>query len=459
MIRALFFLVFITLVAAAAIWFADRPGAVSVDWLGWRIETSVGVLAAAVVVLGLVIAVLARIWGWLLRGPRAWRRFRAERRRRKGYDALTRGMVAVAAGDPAEAARQARRAEDLLEQPPLTLLLSAQAAQLSGDDAAARRYFEMMRSRPETEFMALRGLLNLANREDDRAGALTLARRAHEIEPGAAWVIETLFDLETRAGDWNRADRLLRDAARHNVFRGAGLARRRAIVAYELGRRKAGAEGERLLRRAHDYDAAFVPASMVLAARMIADGRVRPAARILEQAWRILPQAPIAALYLQTIDDTDPLKRLKRVEHFVANNGEQPESHLLVAQAALEASLWGHARRHLDLIPDEAVTRTVCRAHAELEEAEHGDAGKVRFWLDRAADARLDPTWVCDKCGAAHAIWEAICSRCGAFDGAVWRSPTHTTGILSGSSAAAGGAEKAGRAIAKDLSVSGPAAP
>ena len=52
-------------------------------------------------------------------------------KRRRGYKALSQGMVAVAAGDAGEAARLARRADGLLNDPPLTLLLSAQAAHSS----------------------------------------------------------------------------------------------------------------------------------------------------------------------------------------------------------------------------------------------------------------------------------------------------------------------------------------
>ena len=43
-------------VGYAASWLADRPGAISLEWLGFRIETSVGVLAAA----------LAPLWAFLL---------------------------------------------------------------------------------------------------------------------------------------------------------------------------------------------------------------------------------------------------------------------------------------------------------------------------------------------------------------------------------------------------------
>src|SRR5690606_26575928 len=74
--------------------------------------------------------------------------FLETRRRRKGFLALSRGMVAVAAGDAAEARRHAGRARKLLDETPLTLLLAAQAAQLDGEEGAATRYFEAMLNAP-----------------------------------------------------------------------------------------------------------------------------------------------------------------------------------------------------------------------------------------------------------------------------------------------------------------------
>src|SRR5262249_57792128 len=96
-----------------------------------------------------------------LRGgcPRRCARGGADNRRRKAYRALTQGMVAVAAGDAGEARRQAKLAGTLLNDPPLTLLLAAQAAQLDGDERAAEKYFRAMLDRPETAFLGLRGLL------------------------------------------------------------------------------------------------------------------------------------------------------------------------------------------------------------------------------------------------------------------------------------------------------------
>jgi HemY protein len=144
--------------------------------------------------------------------PRAFVRARRARTREKGYRALTQGLVAVAAGDPASAKRFAKKADVLLNEPPLTLLLSAQAAQLGGDEGAAERYFRTMLANPQTAFLGVRGLLMQAVRRGDHGEALLLSRRAQEIQPRTPWVLATRFDLEARAGNWSTAEAVLREA-------------------------------------------------------------------------------------------------------------------------------------------------------------------------------------------------------------------------------------------------------
>src|SRR5205085_12292096 len=54
-----------------------------------------------------------------------------------------------------------------LPREPLTALLRAQTAQLRGDRDAARRSFEAMLDRPETELLGLRGLFLEAHRSNE----------------------------------------------------------------------------------------------------------------------------------------------------------------------------------------------------------------------------------------------------------------------------------------------------
>ena len=116
--RAVLALILVAAAGAGAAFFADHPGRVEIVWQGWQVDTSVGVLVGAVALVVLVVSGLALCAAALYRWPQNLRRRRAARRRRAGEAALTGGLVALAAGHPAEAQRAARRAETLLAEAP-----------------------------------------------------------------------------------------------------------------------------------------------------------------------------------------------------------------------------------------------------------------------------------------------------------------------------------------------------
>lgn len=437
-LRALLYLAVVAAVSVGAAWFAQTPGAVTIDWRGWRIDTSLGVLAGAVLILAVVTALLYRLWRALRRTPGSFGRVRRDRRRGRGYQALSRGLVAVAAGDPEEARRQARLADSLLEDPPLTLLLSAQAAQIEGDEDAARAYFTRMLERPETAFLGLRGLLVQAERAGDDAAALALARRARKLRPKTHWVLTALFDKEAAAGNWGEAEAALKQAVKHKTMPAGEATRARAAVLLQRAL-AAEAEGEaagalKFSRRANEADPDFLPATVDLTTRLVAAGRMRAAAAVIERAWPRAPHPELARLHGQAVRADDALRRLQALETLRARRPDHIESHLALARAALDARLWGEARRHLDAAAATLAATTMaaageppparlCRLRAEVEEAEHGNTEAARRWLAEAAEAPPDPGWVCDRCGAAAPAWNAICGHCGAFGKIDWRTP------------------------------------
>jgi HemY protein len=463
--RLLFGLLVVAALVAAAVFFADHPGRVEILWRGWQIETTVGVLTAVAALAALAAGLAIRVLRLIVGSPKALVRRRRERRRRAGYRALTRGMVAVAAGDPREAQRCARKAETLSADPPLTLLLSAQAAQLDGDEAAAKKYFTAMLDRPETEFLGLRGLLNQALREGDRDAALRLAERARELRPNAGWVSLSLLDLEARDGRWAQARATIAHAAKQRIIDPDRARHHRGVVLYELGRAALG-NGDR--RRALSLAAearALTPDLAAPAAHyarlLLEDGRARAAAKAVERAWRTAPQAELAEVYRAIHAAETPLARVKSFERLAAESPAARESHLALAEAALDAQLWGEAHRHLEraltapppgrgnadgasiAVAAGVPTPRICVLTARLEEAEPGDHRSNREWLDRAAAAMPDPCWVCADCGGASPVWRSLCPHCGAFDTLGWRTPAH------------GGPVEAGQAVA-DLAAPAP---
>ena len=444
--RVLLFGLKFAVVLLIAAWLADWPGRVLAELPGYRLDlgfavlewpdlyldTPVGVLVLALAGFAILAAFGHRFWRFLRRAPRELNESVKAGRRRRGYQALTQGMVAVAAGEREEAARWARKAGALLDEPPLTMLLSAQAAQLNGDEAAARRYFTAMLDNQETRFLGLRGLLTQALREGEHGRALELVREAHGLRPRTPWVLQSLFDLTQRGGDLEAAESALREALRAKTLPRAEATRKRAVVLVEraLAARGVGEAATAIgqAREAHKLAPDLIPASALLAELLLDGGELRKAAKILEEAWARAPHPDLARLYLRARPNDDSLERLKTLGKLAARHPDHAESHLERGRAALQARLWGEARRHLEAAAgpgglDGNPREAVCRLMAELEEAERADIEAARAWLGRAATAPPDPAWVCGSCGARAASWCPRCGNCESFDALAWTAP------------------------------------
>jgi HemY protein len=438
--RWLWFLIKVGVVGVAALWIADRPGRVSFLWLGYRVETSMGVLLAALVILLGIALLLHRLWRLVWRTPRDLARLNQERKRQQGYRALSQGMAAVAAGDAGEAHRQARLANKLLKDPPLILLLAAQTAQLGGDENAARRYFTAMLEKPETSFLGLRGLLMQALKAGDKAEALTLARRAYDERPSTPWAVTTLLDLQLEGGRWNETRPLLQQAVKLKALPEAKAKRIRAVVAAERARVEPIASGLDAAREAVKLAPELVPARARLAELLTHAGRTKEATKAIEQGWALMPHPLLAAAYAGLIPGEDALGRYRRFLRLAEIAPRHRESLLAEGECAIATELWSEARKHLELaasLEGERPSARLCRLMVRLEESPSGEAGAARRWLIAAAEADPDPAWPCGRCGSLSQTWQADCPHCRAFDSLTWQTPQRAaTATLIGPAAA-----------------------
>ncbi|HEV7909604.1 MAG TPA: heme biosynthesis HemY N-terminal domain-containing protein, partial [Methylocella sp.] len=181
MFRVLFFFVVLLILALGDAWLVERPGEITLSWQGYRIETSF--LVGLGVLLAVVTAFVA-IWSILrysFRLPPAMSVANRARRRERGYAALSRGIVAVGMGDARLASKAAAEVQRLLPNEPLALLLTAEAAQLTGDHRAVEAAFTEMTRRDHTRLLGLRGLHAHAHRRGDLELAHHFASTAHDI--------------------------------------------------------------------------------------------------------------------------------------------------------------------------------------------------------------------------------------------------------------------------------------
>ena len=70
--RLLLFIVTVVVAAAAMAWVADKPGTLTLTWLGYEIETSIMIAGLAISVLTLILMLAWSFARYLLSRPAVW---------------------------------------------------------------------------------------------------------------------------------------------------------------------------------------------------------------------------------------------------------------------------------------------------------------------------------------------------------------------------------------------------
>jgi HemY protein len=381
-------------------------------------------IALLVLIVGVLLIVgLSWFIRELIRSPwrirYGWRRRNEER----GREAVSQGLLAVAAGDLRAADRATSEAARRIPDLPLTRLLRAQTAQLKGDRLAARAVFQEMTEHPQTRIAGLRGLHMEAEREGEHQAAHQIAEQAREEAPSAPWATRALLRHQTAASDWDGALHTLSRAADARILDKRTARRLRAVLL--LAKARDGEEGSPDTARAaaieaHDLAPDLVPAVVVAARLLGRQGDIRRATRMLEATWKTGPHPDVAEAYMHVRAGDSANDRLKRAETLLKLRNQDEGRHA-VARAAIDAREFARARDVLRPVLTERPTRKALILMSELEEAESGDSGRARGWLARAVHAPRDPAWTAD--GMVLEDWAPASPVSGRLDTVEWKVP------------------------------------
>ena len=435
--------ILVLLAALLASWLGAQPGMLAFEWLGWQVEMRTSLAVALLVVLALLLLFVDRLFRGLLGLPAWFGRNLARRRTESGHRALALGLMAVSAGEPDEARRQASRAQRLLAAPQLTDLLSAQAAHLSGDHQAADRYFTSLTRDKDTAFLGHVGLARLALEKDDPDAALAAARTALDIRPKSALAARQVMILEAERGNWAAALPALSvvmSAGDADDETGMLLSRQKAALSYLEALDDSAGSDTSLRRRARIGKAqdalavmpGFWPAALLLADLHEQAGSPKKAVKPLETAFQNMPHESLA-MRLRTLWGVNEVTAAGRLMRLIPDDGAlAAEGRRVVAAVALENGLVGEARRLIDEIDpamrDAAAWRLVARLAAE---GEAPDGAAENDALREAGEAPRPRRWQCTSCQLVHEAWQPHCGGCAGFATLEWRRPDGITPLIS----------------------------
>ncbi|MEO0937355.1 MAG: heme biosynthesis HemY N-terminal domain-containing protein [Pseudomonadota bacterium] len=377
-----------------------------------------------------LMGLLVATWRFMNGDETAISRYFARNRQAKGFNALAEGMMALASGEGRLAMSKAAKADKYLDRPELTLLLTAQAAEVAGDRKTAEVTYRKLVEDPKTRFVGVRGILKQKLAEGDTETAMQLAQKAFALKPAHTETGDTLLQLQAQSEDWKGARDTLNTKLKQGDLPRDVHRRRDAVLALsEAWQFMADGDEE----KAHDAAIAanklspdFVPAAALAARAHTARGNARAATKVIKAAWAKGPHPDLAAAFAEIQPDETADARMKRFAVLTKQHANDAETRMLLAELHIAAEDFPGARRALGDLMETDPTMRSATLMAAIERGEGADDQVVKAWLARALTLPRGPQWICELSGRIYAQWQPVCDTSGGFDTLTWKRPPET---------------------------------
>jgi HemY protein len=393
---ALLMLVFV--VGALLSWqvFTSDPGVVHFEWLGWQGDTSALFALLALVALIAVALPILRLVMFLMDAPGRIGKMSERARIRRGQEALALGLIAAEAGEFEDARKHADKAENLIDEPRLALLLQARSAEVGGDTAGAERAYSGMLAHEDTEVLGRKGLMAAALKRGDRMSARAHAEAALKASKTATWPFQYAFDLAVQAADWENALEALELGEKRKQLEDKVAKRRRAVLmcaqAARLERERHPDKAADMAQKAFRIAPQFAPAAALAARLLVGEGKHERAASIIEDAWENAPHPALAHAYRDLVPGESDGARATRMEALANKRRDQRESKLILAELAMDRGDWGAAQTLLEDAYRENPSSRIAMLFAQVARG-RGDENGARDWLAQGAAAPREADW------------------------------------------------------------------
>lgn len=435
MFHALWFFIKVAFVSTGAIWLATRPGDVTINVMDYNITMQAGFFFIALAGFLFVSLFLLRFIRSVLFLPKTIATYRAADRRKKSFRALTRGLVAVAAGDAKKATYYSKHTQGLWPDiNGLSLLLEAQAAKLRGEDGFAQNRYEHLLKDKEAAFLGVRGLLKTALDQDDFARALDFARQAEKQHPKKPWVIKCVYELEIKNRLWPDALRTNHKAEKFKVYeKDKIISDRVAIFLYQHDKALRAGDDKRALsevEKAYKLDEGFVPSVTRYVNLLLKNNKTKKSAAIIEKAWKKNTHPDLADLWTRLAPSSkgkdvtkDMTRTMQWFEKLISFNPQCAEAYITAAHASMDMGHWGEAKAYLVTAEKLYPSARLYRLQAIVEQHSTQNDDSIHRLMERAADALPDKAWICQETGMIYDEWQAIAKPHGGFNTIRWDVP------------------------------------
>ena len=411
------------------LWLVYEPGRVTLVWFGYRVQAHAFIFSMLILWLMASMVLVTRLWFWLSHAHQHRRAKREQKQTTRSLQALTRGFVALAAGESRDAEREADTIDKNKPLPALALLLRAQAALQEGRRQQASIHFAKMLETPETAFLARRGLAQYALQQGHVQRAIEHLKEAHQLQPDALWPIKALFTAYSRNELWHDAEQLLTSRSGKKAFSSQQKQRNLAVIEWKKAQHAlaesppSSTTAYHALQKSLKYHPALLPAVLLKAQMEKQESKRKKALATLTHAWSQLKHPHILEACSALIPSNMPEKYYQTVHKMCESHLDDPHHRLALTGAAIKAQWWAQAQEWLaPLLKNPIVWQEACLYHAQIDQAQ-GNADAADHWKHKAEQAPPLAHWVCAHCQTPQHEWHEHCSHCQNFATLEWQRP------------------------------------
>ncbi len=433
MFKAIWILIKLLIVTGIVVFLMEQDGTVNVAWQDYVVTINLGMSLVAITLFLVLILFIHKVIINLTSVPKRIRGYRQNRSLKKGHEAMTKSLVALAAGDNKHAAYHAHRANKLLGEKyncGVPSFLEAQAARFMGQHERAVMKFNNLLENRESAFLGIRGLMQTEIESQNYEQALNMAYSADRMHPNQPWIVKSIYDLEIRTDNWEKLIKTLLRIEKLKVLDKEKIKDDRKAILIILADKALGKDdvktAKKYLKKAVSIDEGFIPACTRLVHLALEADQKRKARLLIERAWKVSPHPELVKfwdLLSPTNTDKKPTARIDWYEKLISINSDSVYGYLSAVQVALSDAAWSKAR---DLLLEAEKIETNSQIYmywAELEKKSTQNDDAVMSWMKKAQSAKAGKSWVCGTTNHVYDTWYAIAEPYGLFNTIKWAYP------------------------------------
>jgi uncharacterized membrane-anchored protein len=434
--RILKLIIFIAIIWYVSNFIANTEGTTTINWIGWGIELPTDRLIFILIIFAALLIFVDRILIFIFNIPKlAFRRLEAKKNQKVEHK-LVKAFLLASHGEFVLAAKEAALISQNTKDRKLGKLLKEHLDVVNNINfesenkkEISQNYFKSLADDPTTAFVGHLALMRQAIlNKADLTDIIYEAEQALKFETESKQILEILLFSYAKIDDVTNSLKHLKtiknlkyldDLTFKNIA--ADLNYLSALKSIEHSNNKTAIN---FLKEAMKLNPGHILASIKLSNMITGIGSLSKAITFLEKTFLITAHPD---LLLELSEKWNLKTSGSKVSRAISMLNKKTSAKIKndlkieIASYAVSKEIWGEASKLLSDIPEEKLTNKAYQVLADISGSQN-NAEKVKYYLEKAANAIQGNHYHCSSCGIKNDKWELHCPKCETLSSIRWMS-------------------------------------